>query len=238
MKFQLKDVGLKLGTSQIFQNINVTFEGPGTIALLGPSGCGKSTLIRVLSGLQPVSTGSVSAPQGRQAFVFQESHLLNWRRAVENVHLPLELGSNPRSDLEHALRALEDVGLKSAAALYPAELSGGMKMRVSLARAFVTKPNVLFCDEPFSALDETTRENLQIQLRSLVERERLTCFFVSHSLSEALAVADVIYHFQGRGEISPIPFKVQRQPLPAFRESESFHGQLKSLKGLIHRERP
>ena len=234
MIFQLKDVGLTLGTSQIFRNVQLKFQGPGTIALLGPSGCGKSTLIRILAGLQPVTTGSVTRPSGRRAFVFQESHLLNWRRAVENVHLPLELGPRAQPDLERALQALEDVGLKNAAFLYPAELSGGMKMRVSLARAFVTKPNVLFCDEPFSALDEPTRENLQIQLRSLVERERITCFFVSHSLNEALAVADVIFHFQGRGKISQTPFVVRRQPLPEFRESESFQNQLKSLRAFVH----
>jgi NitT/TauT family transport system ATP-binding protein len=209
MNFELQKVGLEFNHQAIFQDLNLTFSGPGIMAILGPSGCGKSTLIRMLAGLQKPTSGQIKKPELlKQGFIFQESHLLNWRNTFENVNLPLELqniSNTPAVDL-----ALKAVGLESSKMLYPSQLSGGMKMRASLARALVTEPHVLFCDEPFAALDEVTRENLQVNLRDRITKTQGTCFFVTHNLSEALSVADKIYYFKSRGEIAPNPFLVDR----------------------------
>ena len=211
MIFEFKKVSLKFSKSKtnLFNELNLKFEGPGFISILGPSGCGKSTLLRLLAGLENPTFGKVEKPLNlKQGFIFQESHLLPWRNTFENVNLPLELQniSSPQS-VQAALKA---VGLENASPLYPTELSGGMKMRTSLARAFVTNPEILFCDEPFAALDEVTRETLQKELRSRVMETKKTCFFVTHNLSEALSVADQIYYFKSPGEIEVKPFIVDR----------------------------
>ncbi len=209
MIFSFQEVHLRFKNKILFENLNFQFKGPGVIALLGPSGCGKSTLIRLLAGLQPPDSGLVQRPIGlKQGFIFQESHLLNWRNTFENVNLSLELKNlfNP----EAVQKALKDVGLEDSSSLFPQELSGGMKMRASLARAFVLNPEVLFCDEPFAALDEVTRENLQKYLRDYILKSSRTCFFVTHHLSEALSVADEIYCFKKRGELDPEIFQVDR----------------------------
>lgn len=224
MNFELQDVDLELNEKSIFKKLSMTFSGPGIIAILGPSGSGKSTLIRMLAGLQKPTGGKIQKPELlKQGFIFQESHLLNWRNTFENVNLPLELKkiSNP----EAVTDALKTVGLEQAATLYPSQLSGGMKMRASLARAFVTDPHVLFCDEPFAALDEVTRENLQKDLRNRILRNQGTCFFVTHNLSEALSVADQIYFFKRLGEIEKTPFPVDRSLDP--------QNQLDSLRLLV-----
>ncbi len=214
MNFELKNVSLQFKGKFLFQNLQAHFSGPGLIAFLGPSGCGKSTLIRLLAGLQKPTSGQVIKPSPLSAgFIFQESHLLNWRNAFENVQLPLELLKQTKPETVH--QALADVGLEKAEKLFPSELSGGMKMRVSLARAFVTNPQVLFCDEPFAALDEVTRESLQVDLRQRVLKLQGICFFVTHNLSEAVSVADQIYHFSEPGVLDTKPFIVDRnQVLP------------------------
>lgn len=209
MTFELQDINLSFQKKSLFKNLNLKIEGPKLVGILGPSGCGKSTLIRILAGLQKPDSGKVITPPNlKQAFIFQESHLLNWRNTFENVNLPLELQniSNP----DAVSKSLKAVGLESAEELYPSELSGGMKMRASLARAFVTEPKILFCDEPFAALDEVTRENLQKNLRTKVIQNDGICFFVTHNLTEALNVADEIFYFKSKGEIETKPFLVNR----------------------------
>jgi NitT/TauT family transport system ATP-binding protein len=221
VKFELKQVSLEFKNQKLFRELNLSFSSPGIIAFLGPSGCGKSTLIRLLAGLQKPTSGEVIRPAGiKQGFIFQESHLLNWRNTFENVNLPLELSGTSNPEAVHA--ALQTVGLSHAEKLFPKELSGGMKMRTSLARAFVTNPEVLFCDEPFAALDEVTREALQPDLRSRIEKIQGLCFFVTHNLSEALAVADTIYAFTAPGVLDLEPFQVDRK--------KEFSGQLENLR--------
>jgi NitT/TauT family transport system ATP-binding protein len=173
--------------------------GPGEfVAVLGPSGCGKSTLLRLIAGLDPVQSGRVvlGAPgattPGRHdlAFVFQDAHLLPWRRVHGNVALPLELrGSDRVARRRAADHAIAQVELDDAVRLFPAQLSGGMRMRVSLARALVTQPGLLLLDEPFAALDELTRLRLDEQLHALWRRRRMTVLFVTHSLVEAAFLA-------------------------------------------------
>lgn len=186
---------------------DVTVEvAPGEfLAILGPSGSGKSTLLRLVAGLDRPQAGSVAVSRasgastldydtpGRPdlAYVFQDAHLLPWRNVVRNVSLPLELRGVARATrLQRAQDAIDQVGLADAATRYPAQLSGGMRMRASLARALVTDPSLFLLDEPFAALDEITRHRLDEQLRDLWSRRRMTVIFVTHSINEAVFLAD------------------------------------------------
>lgn len=166
-------------------------------SIIGPSGCGKSTLLRLVAGLLPGAEGRLLV-HGRDpltarrdanelAFVFQQPTLLPWRTVAENVCLPLELrgeaGPQARARVEELL---ELVGLQEFRRARPAELSGGMQMRVSLARALVTRPKLLLLDEPFAALDDITRQRLNEELLALWERDRISALFVTHNVGEAL----------------------------------------------------
>jgi NitT/TauT family transport system ATP-binding protein len=166
------------------------------LAILGPSGCGKTTLLRILAGLDRADGGTIQTAERADArkrvgYVFQDAHLLPWRNALQNVALPLELMGAPRATrLAAAADAIAQVGLTDAVYLYPAQLSGGMRMRVSLARALVTQPTLLLLDEPFAALDELTRHQLDEQLYQLWHRRRMTVVFVTHSIAEAAFLAE------------------------------------------------
>jgi NitT/TauT family transport system ATP-binding protein len=176
------------------------------LAFLGPSGCGKSTLLRLIAGLDEPSAGSVKVGgevaglrRVPTAFVFQDAHLLPWRSVLDNAALPLELAGVPREKRRAAAReVLADVGLADAAARIPAELSGGMRMRVSLARALVTRPRLLLLDEPFAALDELTRNRLDDRLREIWRERGVTVIFVTHSITEAVYLAERAIVFSRR----------------------------------------
>ena len=160
------------------------------VSLLGPSGCGKSTLLRLIARLDHADGGTIHIDPGSIACVFQDAHLMPWRNVLRNVELPLELRGVPRHQRrEAALAAIERVGLSDALTRYPAQLSGGMRMRASLARALVTGPRLLLLDEPFAALDELTRQRLDEQLYQLWRDHRMTVIFVTHSISEATYLA-------------------------------------------------
>ena len=172
------------------------------VSLVGPSGCGKSTLLRIIAGLGEATTGTVTvggtAPgdaqtRGQSSFVFQEATLLPWRPVRQNVELPLELMNVPRSEWAERVGAiLEMVGLRGFAGAYPRELSGGMKMRVSIARALVTKPRLLLMDEPFVALDEITRQRLNDDLMRVKDLTGATVIFVTHNVFEAVFLSSRI----------------------------------------------
>jgi NitT/TauT family transport system ATP-binding protein len=190
------------GVRRVFGNNHVAIAGMDLridagefLALLGPSGCGKSTLLRMIARLGEPDSGQIriepNAERFQTAFVFQDAHLLPWRNVLANAALPLELmGKSKAKREEKARAALEQVGLLDALDRYPAELSGGMRMRVSLARALVTEPRLLLLDEPFAALDEITRFHLDVQLRELWQRRGMTVIFVTHSVSEAAFLAN------------------------------------------------
>ena len=162
------------------------------VSLLGPSGCGKSTVLRLVAGLMAPTTGRIEMAAGGDAagdigFVFQEPTLMPWSNALKNVMLPLRLaGVNRGEAADRAAAALASVGLAGVEKSYPRALSGGMKMRVSIARALVTKPRLLLMDEPFAALDEITRHRLNNDLLTLWQAERFTAIFVTHSVFESV----------------------------------------------------
>jgi NitT/TauT family transport system ATP-binding protein len=165
------------------------------VSLLGPSGCGKSTALRLIAGLIMPTTGQVllapsageTRPGSRIGFVFQEPTLMPWTTVRDNVGLPLKLAGVARSEAQPRIEAaLAQVGLADFARRYPRELSGGMKMRVSLARALVTRPEILLMDEPFAALDEITRFRLNDDLLNLWRSLRMTVIFVTHSVFESV----------------------------------------------------
>ena len=165
------------------------------LSILGPSGCGKSTLLRIVAGLAAASTGEIEWPAGKPdiGFVFQEPTLMPWATALANVALPLKLhGVAPGEREARAAEALDHVGLRGFERVYPRELSGGMKMRVSIARALVTAPRLLLMDEPFAALDEITRHRLNADLLALWEKNRFTVVFVTHSVFESVFLSQRI----------------------------------------------
>ncbi|SDU36933.1 NitT/TauT family transport system ATP-binding protein [Stappia sp. ES.058] len=170
------------------------------VSLLGPSGCGKSTALRIVAGLSSPSAGRLVWPGERPgqkdhdiSFVFQEPTLMPWATVFANVHLPLRLkGESARAARDRVMEALEMVGLEGFAESYPRELSGGMKMRVSIARALVTKPKLLLMDEPFAALDEITRFRLNNDLLRLWEEFGWTVVFVTHSVFESVYLSNRI----------------------------------------------
>jgi NitT/TauT family transport system ATP-binding protein len=173
------------------------------LAMLGPSGCGKSTLLRIIAGLETATSGDVTladnAARHAVAFVFQDAHLLPWRTVLDNTALPLELRGIARAERRAAAtEELNRVGLADALHRYPSQLSGGMRMRVSLARAMVTQPRLLLLDEPFAALDEITRQHLDVQLRQLWQDRRMTVLFVTHSIMEAAYLAERAIVFSAR----------------------------------------
>jgi NitT/TauT family transport system ATP-binding protein len=162
------------------------------VSLLGPSGCGKSTALRIIAGLSTPSAGGVERPNGATGvgFVFQEPTLMPWADVAANVRLPLKLADN--DDEEAVGQALDRVGLAGFAQSYPRELSGGMKMRVSIARALVTTPQLLLMDEPFAALDEITRFKLNNDLLAVWQALQRTVIFVTHSVFESVYLSQRI----------------------------------------------
>jgi NitT/TauT family transport system ATP-binding protein len=156
------------------------------VSLLGPSGCGKSTALRIAAGLLAPDAGRITRDTGEIGFVFQDPTLMPWADALTNARLPLDLKGVPRRDAnEYAAAALARVGLAGFERAYPRQLSGGMKMRVSLARALAAKPRLLLLDEPFAALDEITRNALGDDLKRLWREDGLTILFVTHSVAES-----------------------------------------------------
>ena len=199
------------------------------VSVLGPSGSGKSTLLRLIAGLEEATSGSVSYggtfPSGEVAFVFQQAELLPWRTVLANVSLPLELMNIPRAELvARATQSLEQVELGHALSLYPNQLSGGMKMRVALARALITNPRLLLLDEPFAALDELIRMKLEEELHHFWHERGMTVLLVTHSVSEAVFLSQKVYLLakDGRRLLAPVPVTLPQTRERSLRNHSDF----------------
>ncbi len=193
--FTLKDVSKVYANGTVaLQNLDLTVGEGQFVSLVGPSGCGKSTVLRMVAGLGKMSSGSLywgGSSQQRLAFVFQEAALMPWATVEENVRLPLKLSGVSRvAATTSVAEAIALVDLKGFEHCYPRELSGGMKMRVSIARSLVTKPEILLMDEPFGALDEMTRGKLNSDLLELWQQKQWTVMFVTHNIYEAVYLSN------------------------------------------------
>ena len=199
---RLDGVGVRFGSATdgilALDGCSLAVPAGSFTVIIGPNGCGKSTLLRAVAGLLAPTSGEVRvggepprAGDGRVSLAFQQPRLVPWRSTLENVALPLEIAGVPRPErVVRATDALERVGLAGAATLRPRELSGGMAQRAALARALIGEPGVLLLDEPFSALDALTRETFDRELQRLWQERRRTVLLVTHSVSEAVTLAD------------------------------------------------
>jgi NitT/TauT family transport system ATP-binding protein len=220
-----------LARTLVMQGISKTF-ATGTVALtgvdldaspgdfvsvVGPSGCGKSTLLRLAAGLESVTAGSVEVTASTTSYVFQEPTLLEWRSALKNVELVGELRRVPKTERrQRAQEALDLVGLTGFEKQFPRQLSGGMRMRVSIARSLVAEPQLALFDEPFGALDEITRLRMQTELQRLFQLKQFAGLFITHSIPEAVYLSTRVLVMSGRpGRIVAnftVPWDYPRQP--------------------------
>jgi NitT/TauT family transport system ATP-binding protein len=215
--------------------MSLVVESGEFISLLGPSGCGKSTALRIIAGLGDVTSGGIDwpsfrinsrgLPEGDIGFVFQEPTLMPWKTVFGNVHLPLKLkGVATAQAKDRIMDALAAVGLQDFAEAYPRELSGGMKMRVSIARALVTKPKLLLMDEPFAALDEITRQKLNDDVLKLWQTTEITVIFVTHSVFESAYLSNRIVVMKARpGRVhADFPLATSGERDAFYRSSEEY----------------
>ncbi|CAN5353302.1 ABC transporter ATP-binding protein [soil metagenome] len=187
------------GTTEALRGIDLEIADGEFVALLGPSGCGKSTLLTLIAGLDTPTSGEIrmygkkqSGPNTAAGFVFQKDLLLDWRSALSNVLIQFEMrGKRPgRAEIARARELLAMVGIEQFADAHPFQMSGGMRQRVAICRALVHDPRLLLMDEPFGALDAITRERLNLELAEIAARSRKTVVFVTHSVEEAVFLAD------------------------------------------------
>ena len=212
---EVRNVFKNYGDVEALRDLTLKFPKGQLTSLLGPSGCGKTTLLKIIAGLIPATSGEVlvngkpvTGPGPDRAFVFQDFALLPWATVLRNVAFGLELRGVPKPQREEiAVKYIKDVGLSGFEQSYPHELSGGMRQRVGLARALSVDAQVLLMDEPFSAVDEQMRRKLQEDLLNLLRIENKTVIFVTHSIEEAVYLADQVVILSGRpGSIADIVY--------------------------------
>lgn len=237
IRLQARNLSQSFGRRHLFGGLHLELSAGETLSLLGPSGSGKSTLLRILSGLLKPSHGEIRSSHSKSSFLFQDSRLLPWRNIEENILLPFELGLAPNAEARSQAKAnlpdlLERLSLGTdVKALFPSQLSGGMKMRVALARALVTGPELLFLDEPFAALDEQTRFQMQdelLKIRGLFPS--LSIVLVTHSIAEAVFLSDRCLVLNRDGQLSASWTRSKDLPQhPEIREHEDYFREVRHL---------
>lgn len=222
------------------QGIDLTIRTGEFISLVGPSGCGKSTVLQLMAGLAAPTSGYLESPgvEGDRdlAFVFQDAALMPWATVLDNVHLPLKLkGQSLRASRSRLQAALNLVALQGFEHSYPRQLSGGMKMRVSIARALVTNPHILLMDEPFGALDEMSRSRLNSELLQLWEQYHWTVVFVTHNIYEAVYLSNrvVVMAAQPGRIVGEVPIEVPYPRNEDFRTSPQFNSYCRDIAHLL-----
>jgi len=232
-------------TSSALSNINLEVEEKEFICILGPSGCGKTTLLRIIIGLEPSTSGNVliggepvTSPTAHMAMIFQDYSLFPWRTVIDNIAFGLEMrGVGVEERRRVASRYLDLIGLQGFGNNYPYELSGGMRQRVAVARALAIDPEILLMDEPFGALDAQTRNMLQKELLEIWDKTRKTVLFVTHSVDEAVFLADRIVVLTSRpGTVKEIVHI--ELPRPRDRTSPDFARIRRHVLGLIDEHLP
>ena len=211
--------------TQAIDGVDLTIERGEFVTIVGPSGCGKSTLLRIISDLQQPTSGSCDVDRKSLGYVFQDSVLLPWRNVQKNVELNAELQGVPKElRKEAAQKAINLVNLNDHVKKFPHQLSGGMKMRCSLARSLVSQPQVFLFDEPFGALDEMTREHLNDELLSIFLQEKFAGLFITHSIQEAvfLSTRVIVMSSQPGRFISEHTIDFSFPRLPKIRYSAEF----------------
>ena len=236
------------GTVVALDGIDLTVDPGEFVALIGPSGCGKSTLLRLIADLDQPTTGTVQvfgepARQARlhQAYgiAFQQSGLLPWRTVAENIALPLQLHRSPKEDRRARVdELLALVGLEEFAGRYPDQLSGGMQQRVAIARALAERPGLLLMDEPFGALDEMTRERMQTELARIAGETGAAVVFVTHSIPEAVFLADRVVVMSRRPgrirRIVPVDLGPEAERGEGTREDDAFFAAVTAVREALH----
>jgi NitT/TauT family transport system ATP-binding protein len=234
----------KTGKLHALEKFSATISQGELVCILGPSGCGKTTLLWAMSGLHPLTSGTVlldnkpvTGPRPEIGMVFQDANLLPWRNLIQNILFPFEIKRlNPQSYRDHIQHLLETVGLAGFENKYPRELSGGMQQRASIVRCLSYDPEVLLMDEPFGALDAFTRDEMNLLLLRLWSEQRKTVAFVTHSITEALFLADRVLIMTARpGRLAkefvvelPRPRELEMQTTPYFISA------VKEIKAIIH----
>lgn len=203
-------------STQALSNITLDIEPREFVSLVGPSGCGKSTILRIAAGLEKPTTGECVVSTKSVGFVFQDATLLPWRNVRGNIELLIELDQlDPTERTQRVNEVIQLVDLGDSEQKYPRQLSGGMKMRTSLARSLVTNPELFLFDEPFSALDEFTRERLNDELLALFTQRKFAALFVTHSIAEAVYMSSRVVVMSPRpgmiAQIIDVPFPYPRQ---------------------------
>jgi NitT/TauT family transport system ATP-binding protein len=230
-------------TGQVLKNVSFSLEMGHRLAVIGPSGCGKSTLLRLLAGMETPDHEFLFHQEqgisnlknlGKVSFVFQDANLLPWRNVQENVALPLELEKRAIAPQELEI-AIGKVGLSDFKNHYPTQLSGGMKMRVALARALITNPDFILLDEPFGALDEFTREQMGHELMQLWQDKKPTTILITHNIEEALLLSDRVLVLADRPGMVRDCMEVHLPELrtPELKDSEIFWKMRQKLAQLL-----
>lgn len=235
---RLQNVSKNFPNKKILNDFSMEFSESRFTCILGPSGCGKSTLLKLIAGLEKPDTGSIDNIQNKKtSFVFQDPALIPWLSVKENILLALSSDKSILSSEKEQRLAdiIALVKLQGNESLFPHQLSGGMKMRVSIARALINEPQILLMDEPFSALDELVRFELQEELWQLWTKKKMNIFFVTHAISEAVFLSDQILLFN-KNKIINFPNQINFERVESLRNHSQYQQQIQLLTAKVREE--